>query len=102
MVNQRQNDKVRCRTPTPGKKPVNIPRWKYDLIREAILKAVPRREPGVPFRDLPGRVREGIPAAQRKDLGSVAWHTTVVKLDMEVTGEIRRVSGVSPQRLVRC
>jgi len=34
-------------------------------------------------------------------LGSVGWHTTTVKLNMEVKGELQRLSGVNPQRLIR-
>ena len=39
-------------------------------------------------------------ADERDGLGSVSWYTTVVKLDLEVKGELRRLSS-SPQRLVR-
>jgi hypothetical protein len=39
-------------------------------------------------------------ADERDGLGSVSWYTTVVKLDLEVKGELRRLPG-SPQRLVR-
>ena len=38
---------------------------------------------------------------ERAALGNVMWYTTTVKLEMEVAGEIRRVDGVTPQRLVR-
>ena len=37
----------------------------------------------------------------RQRLGSVAWHTTTVKLNMEVDGELERVAGAKPQHLVR-
>jgi hypothetical protein len=97
----RPEEKVRCQTPTPGKKPVRIPAWKYEAVRKAILDVVPRKEPGIEFQELPKRVARKLPVATRRDLGSVSWHTTVVKLHMEVVGELRRVPGISPQRLVR-
>jgi len=36
----------------------------------------------------------------REKLGSVAWHTITVKLNMEVEGELRRVDGLKPQHLI--
>jgi hypothetical protein len=93
--------KVMCRTPTPGKKGVRIDKWKYDLIRKAILKAVSKGKAGIPFRDLSKRVRENLTPAEIKELGSISWYTTTVKLDLEVRGEIERVEGAKPQRLHR-
>ncbi len=40
---QDSSDKVVCETPTPGKQPTRIDRWKYDAVRRAILKVTPRR-----------------------------------------------------------
>jgi hypothetical protein len=93
--------KTICQTPTPGNKPTPIPSWKYDLIRDAILSVVPSRAPGIAFKELPSLVAGQLSSAQQAELGSVSWHTTTVKLDLEVKGEISRVPGVSPQHLVR-
>jgi hypothetical protein len=93
--------KILCRTPTPGKAGTRIDRWKYDAVRRAILKVVPRGGDGVAFRDLPRLVGRALPAAERRRLGSVSWYTTTVKLDLEVRGEIARVPGARPQRLQR-
>jgi len=90
-----------CRTPTPGKKPTAIPTWKYELVREAILASAPGSEPGVPANDLPEAVRGRLRAEDLEDLGSVVWHTTTVRLNMEVEGELRRVRGSRPLRVVR-
>lgn len=90
-----------CRTPTEGKKPTSIPTWKYEAIRGAILAVVPEEPPGVPFGELPKLVESRLPRGDRDRLGSVSWHTTTVKLDMEVRGELARVSGAGPQRLVK-
>lgn len=93
--------KVLCRTPTPGKQGVRIPAWKFDLVRKAILKSVPRNKKGVPFKDLSGLVAGNIPAVDRAKLGSVTWYTVCVKLELEVRGEIERVPGPGPQRVRR-
>ena len=93
--------RVLCKTPTPGKQPTRIPKWKYEAVRHAILKVVPKDEPGIRFAELAGEVEKLLPAEDKDRLGSVSWHTTVVKLDMEVKGEILRIVGSNPQRLVR-
>lgn len=94
-------EKVVCRTPTPGKQSTNIPRWKYDAIRMAIIKAVPKTGEGIPFRDLAGLVKARLSDDQRRRMGSIPWYTVTVKLEMEVNGELRRIAGSSPQRLLR-
>ncbi len=96
-----EEDKVLCETPTPGKQPTRIAKWKYELVRSAILAEVPDDDKGVEFNRLAELVERRIPAEELKRLGSVSWYTTTVKLDMEVNGEIERVAGVTPQRLRR-
>ena len=94
-------DKVLCRTPTPGKKPTRIDRWKFDAVRQALLKIVPKKGKGVVFFELPKLVQAKVPATERATLGNFSWYTTVVKLEMEVRGELRRVPDAQPQRLLR-
>lgn len=93
--------KILCRTPTPGKKPTRIPRWKYELVHAAILDVVPAAGEGIEFKRLPHLVRKRLSEKERASLGSVSWHTTTVKLDMEVKGELERIPGSNPQRLRR-
>ncbi len=92
-------DKVLCQTRTPGKQPTRIDRWKYDLVRSAILSVVPSSEQGVEFRVLPALVEQQIEPGNLSKLGSVSWYVTTVKLDLEVNGEIERIPGSKPQRL---
>ena len=93
------NARVVCETPTPGKKPTRIHKWKYDLLRGIILDILSDSEDGVEFRSLPSLIDAHLRAEQRSNLGSVSWHTTTVKLDMEVKGDIERVPGAKPQTL---
>jgi hypothetical protein len=92
-------DKVTCHTPTPGKKPTRIDRWKYDVVRSAILAVLPADEQGVEFSRLSDLVEEQLSPGDLVKLGSVSWYTTTVKLDLEVKGEIERIPGSNPQRL---
>ena len=82
-----------------GKQPTRIDKWKYDLVRSAILEVVPSDERGVEFRDLSKLVAQQISPSHLGKLGSVSWYTTTVSLDMEVKGEIERVPGSKPQSL---
>jgi hypothetical protein len=94
-----KSEKVLVDTPTPGKQPTRIDRWKYDLVRTAILSVVPADENGVEFSQLVQLVEAHISADELERLGSVSWYTTTVKLDMEVKGELERIQGSKPQRL---
>ena len=92
------DEKVACRTPTKGRDGVtNIPKWKFALLRTAILDAVGAQ--GLEFSHLQDAVRSRISDADLDKLGSLGWHVTSVKLEMEVRGEIERVPGTKPQRL---
>ena len=92
-------ERVVCETPTPGKKPTRIHKWKYDLLRRIILEIVTESADGVEFRNLPGLIESRLSVEQRENLGSVSWYTVSVKLDMEVKGDIERVPRAKPQKL---
>lgn len=101
LYSMKTESKVLCSTPTPGKQPTRIDRWKYEAVRAAILAALPRAGDGVLFSELPSLVAKLLTADERARLGSVMWYTTTVKLDLETRGEIRRLPG-TPQRLIAC
>ncbi len=94
-------ERIEALHPDPAKASVRILRWKYDAVRKAILEVVPRQEPGLPFKELPGRVRSALSQKDLSNLGSVSWYTTTVKLDLEARRELARVEGARPQRLIR-
>ncbi len=94
--------KVACRSPNPGKKPKRIDRWKFDAVRRAILEVLPTEGEGIVFmsEEFHDAVAAGLTPEEREYLGSAGWYTTTVKLELEVRGEIRRVPGSKPQRLL--
>lgn len=99
----RSIEKTACRTPTPGKKPTAIPTWKYELLSDAITVILGRAGgDGVRFVDLPDLVRDQIDAENLAELGSVNWHVTTVKLEMEVRGDVARFDGPTGQMLRLC
>ena len=98
MAELNREERVACRTPNvAGGEGKRIPKWKFDLIRSAILAELGVHD--VPFSELPERVGARLSAVDLKRLGSVGWHTTTVKLELEVRGEIRRLPGPGKQML---
>ena len=87
--------------PEPDKSGPRILKWKYDAVRRAILEALPREGPGLPFQDLNEAVGRHLTTEESESLGSVPWYVVTVKLDLEARGEIVRIQGARPQRLVR-
>ena len=88
--------KVECRTPNPDKPGVtNIPKWKFDLVRSAILAELANGD--VPFSELSARVGARLSDEDKSKLGSLGWHVTTVKLELEARGEIERADSKGPQ-----
>jgi len=100
-ANDKTDDKVACYTPTKGKGgATRIPRWKYDCVRRAILDVLGESEEGqIAFKELSEHVKSHLTSNQLAKLGSVGWHVTTVKLNMEVDGELERVPRKTPQTL---
>ena len=94
-------EKILCESPTPGAPPVRIEKWKYMLVRQAILSAVPDKEPGLPSYELPFRVKQFLSREDIIALGSVARYANAVQLDLEAKGEIEVVPESKPHRLIR-
>jgi hypothetical protein len=84
-----------------GKGGTRVSAEKYEIIRKAILKAVPKTKAGIAFGDLPKAVEKHLGRADRAKIGSIPWYVTTVKLDLEARGLIERVPEAKPQRLRR-
>lgn len=89
------------RTPNTGRDNVRIDQKKYDAVRRAIMKAVPRGKDGIAFKELPQAVKRQLPGGEIPGGGALNWYVTVVKLDMEMRGELQRLPDAKPQRLRR-
>ena len=92
------DEKIACRTPAKDRDGVtNIPKWKFEVLEVAILDVL--KQGDCPFADLKEKVRVRLDGDELNRLGSLGWHLTTVKLEMEVRGDIKRLDGVSPQML---
>ncbi len=98
----KSDSKVPCRTPAEGRDGVtHVPAWKFALMR-GWLRELVRREAaeGLPFQGLAARLGGLLHEGDARHLGSVGWHLTTVKLELEVRGELARSAGKGPQRIV--
>ncbi len=84
----------------------NLNREKYNLIREAMLAALPAYDSGesMTFSELEDHVRaylekNQVPKAFFPKPGSARWYTKAVQLDLEAKDEIERLPNVTPMRL---
>lgn len=91
------DDKIQMWNPNTGRPDVKIDREKFDAVRKAILKALPRKGSTMPFKELPLATELNLPDGQIPGGGSVMWYVTTVKLHMEHEGERERVAGETPQ-----
>jgi hypothetical protein len=90
--------KILCTTPTAGKQPVRIDAWKYHLIKERLVAILQAGGPQT-HRALTDQIGRSLAPGEAAALGSVAWYTTTVKLDLECKGMIRRIAkGPGPAR----
>lgn len=96
-----EEDRITCYTPTKGREgTTRILRWKYDCVRRAILDVLDESIDGqVVFQNLAEHVQGQLTSNQLAKLGSLKWHVTTVKLNMEVDGELERIPRRSPQTL---
>ena len=86
--------KDKIQTLHPQKKQgVNISRYKYEIIRKAILSTL-RQHKELTFTKLTRAVEKEV---NGNFDGSVMWYVTTVKLDLEARGDVKRVPNSRPQ-----
>ncbi|MEM9384925.1 MAG: hypothetical protein AAGA68_07670 [Pseudomonadota bacterium] len=84
-----------------GKKGVNIEKAKYDGMRAALLRVIPKDDEGIPFGDLKALIEPHLDHEVFTAEVSRGWYVTSVKQDLEARGEIVQVPRSRPQRLRR-
>lgn len=84
-----------------GKQGVNIERVRYEPMRRALLKVIPRKRAGIALSEVRTLVEPLLPGFGFPPKASVGWHLIAVKQDLEARGEIEQVPGAKPQHLRR-
>lgn len=92
---------VICQAVNRKGEPVMIERWRYELLKQAILNVVPADDIGLMYKQLMPAVRANLSRDDRKRIGQLHHDTTLVKLDLEYRGELERIVGMRPQYLRR-
>ena len=96
-----RDEMVICRAAERKGEPVLLEKWRYDLLRQAILNVVPADDIGLMYKQLTPAVRANLSREDRKRMGQLHHDTTLVKLDLEFHGELVRIEGMRPQYLRR-
>lgn len=95
------DERIACRTPVAGRDGItNVPAWKFDLVRSAILKVLGEAGPeGMQNKDLRDSVGAELSEGDMEHLGKLGWIVVTVKLELEVRGEVVRMEGNGPLRI---
>ena len=99
-MSERKPDRIMTLHPA-GKKGVNVERDKYDAMRKALLKVIPRGKDGVAFQQLAKLVK---PLLDKNVFGprvSIPWYVVTIKQDLEARGLIEQLPGKGTQHLRR-
>lgn len=95
---KKDEEKIQTKNVT-GANGFNISRPMYEEVKKAILNSLSARNgEGMLTKDLPKAIAKQVDKKLFAD-ASVPWYTTVVKLDLEARGLIKRVPGSQPQML---
>lgn len=79
---------------------VRVEKAKYDAMRDALLTAVPKAEPGLTVAEIKARVLPLLPDDLFPGGAKAGWWIKGVQLDLEARGVIAR-ENVKPLRLRR-
>lgn len=96
-----ESEMVELLNANTGRAGGRLPKRRYDAMRTALLKAVPRTERGMAYKELNARVLPLLPKWWRDEGWSVSWHVATVKLDLQARGLIENVPGVRPMHVRR-
>ena len=93
---------IQLRNPDPKKKMPSIDIGAHAALRRTALAVVPREQPGITLDEYLDEMKARLPEMKGWDSSaSPGWYAMAIKLDLEVRGELKRMKGKPPQRLVR-
>lgn len=96
------DDRIQLRHPDPSKRLPRIAENAYAVAHRTVLAVVPSKEPGITLPAYLDEMTTRLSRAKDWDRSlSARWYAMAMKFDLEARGELRRVKGKPPQRLVR-
>ncbi len=73
-----------------------VDKQKYDAVKKAMLKALPRTTPGLTQAEMVEAVKAYLPADLFPGGAKAGWWTKTVQLDLEAKGMVVREKSASP------
>lgn len=86
----RYDENMSCRSPNGLRETKTLKRWKYDRVREAVLRIVPEAESGIAFPELMEKVTAEFSREDQMLIGKMSWYIETTVLEMETAGELTR------------
>jgi hypothetical protein len=77
---------------------VQVDGIKYEVMRRALLKVLPRNEPGLTQAEMRPQVLAHLPEDEFPGGAKAGWWTKCVQLDLEAKGVIQRDRSAKPLR----
>ena len=75
-----------------------VEKAKYDAMKKALLATLPRKAPGLTYKEMAAAVKAYLPSDLFPGGAKAGWWTKTVQLDLEAKGVVARESGSSPLR----
>jgi len=94
-------ERVSVRTPNvPGHRG-SVDRVKYEAVKKALLRVLPRRSPGLSQAEMIRAVQPHLPQELFPGGAKAGWWTKCVQLDLEAQGQVLRDIAARPLRWTR-
>ncbi|MCA9036271.1 MAG: hypothetical protein KDA91_14140 [Planctomycetaceae bacterium] len=84
------DENIECRSPNGLRDTKTLKRWKYDRVREAVLKVVPEGDAGIAFSELVEKATAEFSKEDQMLIGKMSWYIETTVLEMETAGELTR------------
>ena len=101
MANSDMDSKIEVRNVNVPGYVTKVDRTRYEAMKKALLKALPKRPPGLTQQEIRDAVLPLLPEADFPGGGKVGWWAKCVQLDLEARGLVVRDRQARPLRWTR-
>ena len=84
------DENIECGSPNGLRDTKTLKRWKYDRVREAVLRIVPEGDAGIAFSELMEKATAEFSKEDQMLIGKMSWYIETTVLEMETAGELTR------------
>jgi len=101
MAKSKTEARVQVRTPNAPDYVSTVDAVKYEAMRKALMKVVPRKAPGLTQREMMAAVVPHLPQDTFPGGAKAGWWAKCVQLDLETKGVLFRDLSAKPLRWTR-